>query len=139
MLMVSASILAANSMNTVTPPSLKGGLDGKNYGNKKTIPLTSGGVLSTNKWATEVVSTSACPSMKSKYPSSEELSCLDGCGAGMELSRSTSAAQRLSQALFPFAAEASASEGLERLRSSFPTLSACLSKNLCKTIESVSS
>ena len=77
--------------------------------------------------------------MNSKYPSCEELSNPDGCGGGIELSRSTRAAQRLSQALFPLTAEASASEGRERLRSSFPTLSACLSKNLCKTIESVSS
>ena len=85
------------------------------------------------------MSASVCASMNSKYPSCVKLSSIEGCGGGMELSRSTSAAQRLSQAFFPLTAEASASEGLERLSNSFPTLSACLSKNLCNTIESVSS
>lgn len=106
---------------------------------RKTSILTSAEVLSTNRCATELVSASICVSMNSMYPSSEELSSSDGCGGGTELSRSTNAAQRLSHAFFPLTAEASASDGLERLNSSFPTLSACLSKNLCKTIESVSS
>lgn len=78
--------------------------------------------------------------MRSRYSRCSSEFKRDGRGTSNGDPRSTKSAQRPSHARLPLTAEGSPSvEGFERLSNSLPILSACLSKNRCRTMKSVSS
>lgn len=101
--------------------------------------LTEGHSVSRNISCTESVALLANLVKRPWYSRWSRLFQVDSLGISKGGPRSTSNVQRLSQARLPLIAETSPSEVREMLSNSFPILSACLSKNRCRTMISVSS
>ena len=93
-----------------------------------------------NSFSTEVVSRFACRAISSEYSRCSSDFKFDKRGTSIGEPRSTRRAQSPSHARLPLTLVGSPSRGgFDKLRSSFPILSACLWKNRCSTIASVSS
>lgn len=96
--------------------------------------------VSMNKFSTEVVSRLACRAINSEYSRCSSDFKFDKRGTSNGEPRSTRRVQSPSHARLLLALVRSPSRGgFDKLRSSFPILSACLWKNRCSTIASVSS
>jgi hypothetical protein len=96
--------------------------------------------VSMNKFSTEVVSRLACRAINSEYSRCSSDFKFDKRGTSIGEPRSTRRVQSPSHARLLLALVRSPSRGgFDKLRSSFPILSACLWKNRCSTIASVSS
>ena len=96
--------------------------------------------VSMNSFSTEVVSRFACRAKSSQYSRCSSDFKFDKRGISIGEPRSTRRVQSPSHARLPLALVVSPSRGgFDKLRSSFPILSACLWKNRCNTIASVSS
>ena len=96
--------------------------------------------VSMNSFSTEVVSRFACRAISSEYSRCSSDFKFDKRGTSIGEPRSTRRAQSPSHARLPLTLVGSPSRGgFDKLRSSFPILSACLWKNRCSTIASVSS
>src|SRR6266436_10325009 len=95
---------------------------------------------STKMSRTAVTSARSYLAMRSRYSRCSKLDIAESRGTSMGWPRSTKALQSTSHARFPLIVEGSPSaDGFIKLKSSFPTLSACLEKKRCRTMVSVSS
>lgn len=96
--------------------------------------------VSMNSPSTEAVLRFACRAIRSEYSRWSSDVRFDRRGTSIGGPRSTRSAQSPSHARLPVTLEESPSRGgFDKLRSSFPILSACLWKNRCSTTASVSS
>ena len=96
--------------------------------------------VSMNNPSTEAVFRFACRAIRSEYSwCSSDVKC-DKRGASIGGPSSTRSTQSSSQTCLPTTfVESPSGDGIDKLRSSFPILSACLWKNWCSTTASVSS
>ena len=91
--------------------------------------------ISMNNFSTEVVSRFACRAKSSQYSRCSSDFKFDKRGISIGEPRLTKRVQTPSHARLPLALVVSPSRGgFDKLRSSFPILSACLWKNRCSTI-----
>ena len=93
-----------------------------------------------NSFSTEVVSRFACRAISSEYSRCSSDFKFDKRGTSIGELRSTRRVQSPSHARLPLTLVRSLSRGgFDKLKSPFPIFSACLWKNRCSTIASVSS
>src|SRR5258708_20344467 len=103
--------------------------------NLRTFPAPA----STKMSLTAVTSARSYRVTRSRYSRCSKLDIAESRGNSMGWARSSKALQRESHARFPLIVEGSPADGFMKLKSSFPTLSACLEKKRCRTMVSVSS